>query len=226
MKSLISLSLTLLLLIGLLFASLLGENHRVDSLIEQYMQQLTTNELPDNCFALNGASSELSRGQCLDDNFILNLSLLEYFGVLEGNFELKIRREQFWMPLVNDTINVSIALSPALTEDADHANGDTVYLTNFFQVARKNGHWRVIGMAINDENLAEIIAQNKTTLNVEKYVKFGDNKFKLLPQTIDFHSLSLEEKHLLKYSMARLLDKLLNLKAQASIDKSSEPAVQ
>lgn len=226
MKSLISLSLILLLLVGLLFASLLGENHRVDSLIEQYMQQLTTNELPDNCFALNGASNELSRDQCLDENFILNLSLLEYFGVLEGNFELKIRREQFWVPFVNDTINVSIALSPALTEDADRANEDTVYLTNFFQVARENGHWRVIGMEVNDEKLGEFIAQNKTALNVEKYVKFDDNKFQLFPQTMDSHSLSLKEKHLLTYSMARLLDKLQNLKAQAPIDKLSEPAVQ
>ncbi|MGB1297675.1 MAG: hypothetical protein ACPG8A_05330 [Psychrobium sp.] len=226
MKSLISLSLTLLLLVGLLFASLLGENHRIDSLIQQYMQQLTTNELPENCFALRGASSEVSREKCLDDNFIVNVSLLEHFGVMEAGFELKIRREQFWVPFVNDTVNVSITLSPALTDGADHANDETVYLTNFFQVARENGHWRVIGIEVNDEKLAETITQNKTMLNVEKYVKFDDNKFQLFPQTIDSNSLSLKEKRLVKFSMARLLDKLQYLKAQAPTGKSSESEVQ
>lgn len=201
-KHVIATFLTVVLLSGLLLASLLGENHRIDSLVSQYLQQLDTRKLPKKCLSFGINNAELTRETCLDNNFIINLSLLERFDVLGQEFEITLRREQFWVPYFIDEVNVSIALAVKGNDEDLH------FVENLFQVKRRNGQWQVVSITLDDSLLNELMAINKTTIDINKYVKVNGKVVTLSEQEIDLSAVSTKEQYLLNYSMSKLIDNL------------------
>lgn len=192
------------LLIGLFVASLLGENHKIEALVNEYTKQLTIDNLPDECLSIPLTEIKQTRVQCLNNNFIVNLSLLEYFGVLQDDFAVHIRREQFWIPFVVDEVNVSIALK------SDKHTDEVVFIKNLFQVNRIDGHWQVSSMAINEERLKALIVLNQQNMNFEKYIKFNENNVELNAQTLNLADLTTKERYLIKFSTNKFLEYLAN----------------
>ncbi|OIQ44786.1 MAG: hypothetical protein BM565_13620 [Gammaproteobacteria bacterium MedPE] len=192
------------LLLGLLAASLLGENHKIETLVNGYTNQLTVDNLPEACLPMQITATSHTREQCLNNNFILNVSLLEYFGVLESDFTVHVRREHFWIPFVVDTVNVSIALV------SDNNADDVVFIKNLFQVNRMGGHWQVISMNINDERLKALVVFNQQNLDIEKYIKFNEDNVELKTQTLNLTRLTAKERYLIKFSTNKLLEYIAN----------------
>ncbi len=192
------------LLIGLFIASLLGENHKIEALVNEYTKQLTIDNLPDECLSIPLIEIKQTREQCLNNNFIVNLSLLEYFGVLQDDFTVHIRREQFWIPFVVDEVNVSIALK------SDKNTDEVVFIKNLFQVNRIDGHWEVSSMAINEERFKALIVLNQQNMNFEKYIKFNENNVELNAQTLNLTDLTTKERYLVKFSTNKFLEYLAN----------------
>ncbi|WP_435276824.1 hypothetical protein ACMAZF_07775 [Psychrobium sp. nBUS_13] len=188
------------LLIGLFVASLLGENHKVEALVNEYTKQLTIDSLPDECLSMPLSEIKQTREQCLNNNFIVNLSLLEYFGVLQEDFTVQIRREQFWIPFAVNAVNVSIALV------SDNNNDEVLFIKNLFQVNRIDGHWQVINTEISDEKLRNIIFMNQQSIDVEKYIKIDGHDVRLIDQKLDLTKLTPKERYLVKFSTSKLLE--------------------
>ena len=192
------------LLIGLFMVSLLGENHKVEALVNEYTKQLTIDSLPDECLSMPLPEIKQTREQCLNNNFIVNISLLEYFGVLQDDFVVRVRREQFWIPFAVDTVNVSIALESGKNTD------EVVFIKNLFQVNRIDGHWQVISMEINDERLKALIVLNQQNMNIEKYIKFNESNIELQAQKLNLTKLTVKERYLIKFSVNKALEYIEN----------------
>ena len=203
-KNTVTALLVMALLLGLFAVSLLGENHKVETLVDGYTKQLTVDSLPKECLPMQLTETKQTRGQCLNNNFIVNLSLLEYFGVLQDDFTVRVRREQFWIPFAVDTVNVSIAL------ESDKNTDEVVFIKNLFQVNRIDGHWQVMSMAINDERLQALIVLNQQNMNIEKYIEFNENNVELKAQTLNLTDLTTKERYLIKFSTNKFLEYLAN----------------
>lgn len=207
-KNPIFLALFLCVSLLLFFAGLLGENHHVDDLVDNYFLELKSGNFNKSCIpmSINGKDiTVINEEECSHNNFIFNVSLLEYFE-LQGNdrYTVNLNRNQFWVPYINsDTIKVGLNLS------RKPANGfnlfdNTKYMSDVFIVKRHNLRWKIQKMNVSNPKLIKIFNRLKQGVDFDKYVETTDIGFQLKNITINSTNLSNVDKRLIKYNIQKI----------------------
>lgn len=193
----------------IVFVSVLGENHRVDFLVEGFFKDLGEGNYSRICpFVRTDASDDSA---CADRLFLLETALLSHFNLLDQkDYSLVIFRDRFWVPFASpDHVDVDVALTEkksnmferwmARFEVKERVDG-------FMTLERHNGQWKIASVRFNTPPLAQIMDDYANRLDLNRYIVKTANGYAFQPGEIDFSKLSPADRRLFEYSLKKISD--------------------
>ncbi len=188
----------------IVFVSVLGENHRVDFLVEGFFKDLNEGNYSRLCQVVR-------TDDCADRLFLMETALLSHFDLLDRkDYSLLIFRDHFWTPFVNsDRMDVAVALTEkksnmferwmARAEVKDRING-------FMTLERRSGQWHITSVRIDTPPLDRIMDEYASRLDLNRYIVKTENGYTFQPGEIDLRTLSPADRRLFEYSLKKISD--------------------
>ncbi len=199
--------------IGVLtFFSILGENHKINRMIEAYFDNVKDGMYLEACagFSSNVQGEQLaSDEQRMNFNFLLELSLAKRYNLIDMyDYNVELERSHFWIPFISDD---SVRVSVALRKKGDKSVSDTLsrgrgreLTRNLIVVEREQRSWKIRQFAIADSSLADTYNDLRQTIDLNKYAKRTLDGFRLEGTDIDLKALTPIDKRLLRLSLYKI----------------------
>jgi hypothetical protein len=202
-------------IVGVLtYVSILGENHKINRVINNYFDKLKDGMYLEAC---EGYSSHMQQDQQASDeerlnfNFLLELSLLKHYNLVDHyDYEVKLKRNQFWVPFVSDdSVNVSVLLrgkkdkriSDTLSRSRDHTKN---FIDDLIVVVREKGTWKIRQFNVDDTAIAGIYNDVRQSIDINTYIIKTTHGFRLQDSDINVKTLTPIDKRLLRFSLYRI----------------------
>ena len=199
--------------VGILtYVSVLGENHKINRVINSYFSKLKEGMYLEVC---ESYSSDLQQGQLAHEedkinfNFLFELSLLKYYNLIDqDDYNVELKRSNFWIPFMSDdSVYVSIALKPKEDKEIlDILSSDQSRnpIDNLIIVVREKGTWKIKEFTIADSSVAGIYNDLRQNVDLNKYVKMTPHGLQLKNAEINFKTLSPIDRRLLKFNLHKI----------------------
>ncbi|MDP2562165.1 hypothetical protein [Psychrobium sp. 1_MG-2023] len=201
----------LLFLSFFFFISLLGENHKIDNQIKDYLTQIQAGNYTKLCLPIASHQTDtqaLNELPCQNKNFLLLISLLESFSLLDtSNYEITVKRHNFWVPFISDSrvsVGVSLSTKQDRTLTSVLTSPEHHYIDNLFSVKREGSGWKIDAIRINHEQFINIVQNNQTSLDFEKFISQTEDGFRLHHNVIKKADMSAKEKHVLRFNLEKV----------------------
>ena len=159
--------------------------------------------------ALEARIQEMLDEHCLNFNFLLELSLLQYYNLLEHNdYNVELKRNRFWIPFSSDD---SVQVSVLLRNKKDKSFADTFsrshdknFINDLIVVVREKGSWKIKQFNVAETAIADMYKDVRQDIDINKYTEKTTNGFRLKDSDIIFKTLTPIEKRLLKFSLYKI----------------------
>ena len=187
--------------------SLIGENHRVDKLVDCYFKALISQDYTTAC-TLVGPSIYNSSGPytCEQHAFLMELSLLKAFELLsDSDYEVESSRNAFWIPfLMEPEIAVNIKISGKITSEGDKSImlDDEGYINDVFIARRENGQWKLV--SLKSQRILSLYQKYKKEIDFSKYIEKVQDGIVIHNNIVNLSTISEEEGRLLRFSLSNV----------------------
>ncbi|WP_444996081.1 hypothetical protein [Aliikangiella sp. IMCC44359] len=190
------------------FISILGENHRIEGIVTNYFNQLKNGNYLVNCKHHNNhAATTNDVEQCMDQNFLIELSLLKHYQLLDNNdYIVYIKPDLFWIPYITQSkINVDIQLFNKTQEDSILFSSKKLDnpVKKAFEIERVNGVWKISGVQFNDKKWHQTYNELKENITLNQYIERRGEQLALKEILIQKNSSAIDKK-LLRFSLYKL----------------------
>lgn len=198
----------------IVYVSILGENHKIDFLVKSYFTNIKTRNYTKSCENITldpRYGALINKEQCFNFSFLLELSLLKQFNLLDKNdYAIEIHKQSFWVPFISGgTVVVGIAFTEkkknffqAFLNKPDAGT----YINDFMVVERKKGGWEIKEINLWGSSLSGVFDELKKNCDLDKYVRNTEDGFVLVNNAIEPENLSHIERRLLEFSMYKISD--------------------
>jgi hypothetical protein len=209
------------------YISLLGENNRIDDLVNGFFEKVRNgryDEIPPDLSEEARSQMGLESGQFSDSVFLLELSLLTYYNLLDfDDYSVVMKKTDFWVPFMEDRpIRISISMKPKrkgrstrMLSLADLVSGPEKddFIRNLFSVERRNGTWIITDINIKGSAIAKTYASLKQQSHLDRYTGATHNGFVMREFKVRSDEMTSTEKRILLHVLR---------KAQLLIQKNHE----
>ena len=191
----------------IVFVSILGENHRIDFMVNGFFNDLKQRNYAPLCPMVG---SEVTDSEaCVNRLFFLELSLLSHFDLLErDDYSIVVKTDHFWIPFVSsDKVKVSIALTEKkknMFQQWFSRNETKEMVRDFMWVERRQGRWDIVEIRTDDPALVSVINELSSTMAPDRYIRKTETGYALRENKIDVNTLSPEEKRFLEFSLFKI----------------------
>jgi hypothetical protein len=221
--------LAIFVIVILTYVSVLGENHKVDRVINGYFDKLKDGTYLEACESFSSNLQEVqlaSDEQRLNFNFLLELSLLKHYNLIDyHDYTVALQRSHFWIPFISDD---SVRVSVLLRKKGDKGVTDVLSrghssepIRDLIIVGREKRQWKIKRFNIADSSLADTYNDVRQTIDLNKYTKMTSHGFRLQDTEINFKTLTPIDKRLLRFSLYKIQQSLDPLDKK---DKGSSPS--
>ncbi|WP_136805732.1 hypothetical protein [Desulfosediminicola flagellatus] len=200
------------MLILLLYVSVLGENDKSKSVVDNLITNIKENNyaLAERTYATDSSRKFTTLDESMKFHFILELSLLQHFGLTDSNdYQVKITRDNMWLPFLgSDRIDLSVAL---VSNDANFplpTFKSPEPLAAFVSVKRENGMWKIADLNIENSEIKDVFNTIQSTLLIDKYIQLSNNKIVINQAQIDTDTITPLERKLIIHSLETALETL------------------
>ena len=193
----------------IVFVSVLGENHRVDFLVEGFFKDLGEGNYSRICpFVQTDIAGDSA---CSDRLFLLETALLSHFNLLDQkDYSLVIFRDHFWVPFASpDRMDVAVALTEKKSNMFERWMSRFEVkkrVDGFMTLERHNGQWQIASVRLDTPFLAQIMKDYANRLDLNRYIVKTANGYAFQPGEIDFSKLSPADRRLFEYSLKKISD--------------------
>jgi hypothetical protein len=196
----------------LTYVSILGENQKINRVINNYFDKLKEEMYLEACesFSSNLREEQLANDeQRLNFNFLLELSLLKQYNLIDHyDYEVELKRNHFWVPFYSDD---SVRVSVLLSEKGGKNIADTFsrgrtrnFIDDLIVVVREKGTWKIRRFNVADTTIAGMYNDVRQNIDINTYVTKTTNGFRLKDSDINFKTLTPIDKRLLRFSLYRI----------------------
>lgn len=148
---------------------------------------------------------------CLNPNFLLELSLLQYYNLLDhDDYKVELKRNRFWIPFSSeDSVQVSILLKAKKDKtianifSRDHGQTKN-FIEDLIVVVREKGTWKIKQFNIADSVIADTYSNWRRDIDVNKYVTMTSDGLRFQNAEINFKALTPIDKRLLRFSLYKI----------------------
>lgn len=168
-----------LLVCAVAYVSLLGENNKIDELVQGFFQDIHAG-IYDTGLRPNTAGPHEDAADAL---FLLDLALYEHYGFLGRNdFEMVFKRDHLWVPFLREgQVLVGVGLrkragkgvlnqASYLLGKVESPTGDTPLVKGLLTVTRKNGNWLIASINVRGSALEKEYASLEEELRAQRYL--------------------------------------------------------
>lgn len=199
--------------VGILtYVSILGENHKINRVMNSYFSKLKDGMYLEAC---ESYSSHVQQGtvgrdeENLNFNFLLELSLLKYYNLVDHyDYEVELKRNNFWIPFVSeDSVQVSVLLrakSDKTIADSFSRDHTRKFVDDLIEVVREKGTWKIRQFNVANTPIANIYNDVRQNIDINRYAVKTSNGFYLKNSDINFKTLTPIDKRLLRFSLYRI----------------------
>lgn len=193
----------------IIYVAVLGENHRVDDLVEDFFKDLKEGNYNRICQLVQEKGTE--SGTCADRLFLMETALLDHFGLIEQkNYSVVIFRDHFWIPFANSN-RISLSISLTTKKKNMFEQWKSRYevkdrIDGFMTVERKSGQWKITSVSENTPELLKITNDYTKRIDMDRYILKTEKGFSFQPGEIDFKNLSPADRRLFEYSLKKISD--------------------
>jgi hypothetical protein len=210
--------LAVFVVVVLTYVSILGENHKIDRIINNYFYKLKDGMYLEACesFSSNLQEEQFANDeQRLNFNLLLELSLLKQYNLIDHyDYEVELKRNHFWVPFYSDD---SVKVSVLLREKGGKSIADNFsrgrtrnFIDDLIVVGREKGTWKIRQFNVADTAIAGIYNDMRQNIDINTYATKTTNGFRLKDTDINFKTLTPIDKRLLRFSLYRI-EKSLDL---------------
>jgi hypothetical protein len=177
------------------FAALLGENRKIEDIVDAFFTNMKTKNYDAACkdfYAIKNNPAFQGIGPCSEACFLFELSLLKKYDLLsEDDYRVDMERNHFWIPyLGKSSVGVSVlmrakgnrGIQPLFSNDSQN------YLKDLIFVERKNGKWQISDIDIERTGISESFYQVKKELSLYSHMHETSSGF-----TVDTFAVSMKD---------------------------------
>jgi hypothetical protein len=210
--------LAVFVVVVLTYVSILGENQKINRVINSYFDKLKDGMYLEACenYSSNVQLDQLtSDEEHLNFNFLLELSLLKHYNLVDHyDYEVELKRNHFWVPFVSDD---SVRVSVLLREKGGNGIADTFsrprdltrnFIDDLIVVVREKGTWKIRQFNVADTAIASIYNDVRQSIDINTYIIKTTHGFHLKDSDINFETLTPIDKRLLRFSLYRVKESL------------------
>ncbi|APD94048.1 hypothetical protein BM523_08620 [Alteromonas mediterranea] len=182
----------------LIVVSILGENHRANELVENYLESLKMGFEAEKCIPLNFKSSSdvVKKLTCEDQSFLFLLSLMKTLELKDfGSIRYTTDLSEYWTPFrLNNYVSVHVTFEN-LSENT---------LSNIIFVVERDGlSWTINKIDVNNKELVSVYDEFKA-LDLSRYIEVSGDTLEIKSNHLKVGSLSYIDRMVIKYNLQRL----------------------
>jgi hypothetical protein len=211
-----------LFVIFIIAASLLGENGRVDAVINDFFLNIQKGDYfkaQEHIAETSHAGNFNNIDQFSDFSFLLELSLLKKFNLIDKkNYKVEIRKSHYWIPFLQEEkiyVNVlfkeikeakllNLFQGRESQKSSITAKGND-YIDNLFVVRRIDGIWKITEIRILNPQISKIFQDLEKKFKSKKILSMDANTITFINFKIDVNESSPLEKRMAKYFLYKTL---------------------
>jgi hypothetical protein len=204
----------LIIIGGIFYASLLGENNEAVSIASNFLTDIKNKKYTHAIeYYTVETKKELfqSNEDAINFHFLIELALLNHFQLLKSeNYSFKMYRNNLWIPFTtNETININ-----AIYSDIDnnhkpifHSNkADQV--KNIITMQRVNGSWGISKINVDHESISGIFSKLQSESELDKYATVTKGGFLIKGISVNTDEMSDLEKRIMKFNFQKIIELL------------------
>ncbi|MCP4760221.1 MAG: hypothetical protein GY870_00470 [archaeon] len=201
------------LVLGIIYVSLLGENKKIDDIVDEYFKNIKEYKYIEAYQHLsedskNGYFADI--GSFSDFSFLIESSLLQKYSLIDSeDYNVKLKRSHLWIPyLKKDEIYVSVLLkksSPNILSFFKNYKED-IFVENLFVMGRENGAWKITGINIYDSLISRIFKEIEARFDLKNSLIITQNKIIINKLEITTQNISIVEKRMYQYILRKAVD--------------------
>jgi hypothetical protein len=193
----------------IVYVSILGDNHKIDFLVNSFFDDLKSHDYERLCSLL--PKGEFGDMPCDDACFLLEISFLSRYNLMDkDDYAIEIKRDHFWFPFVTDDhVSVGIAFtekkSNSFLQFFHHSDTDN-FVKNFIQVKRSEGAWVITEISLEKSSIYPLFSQLKNEVVLDRYVGTAQKGYTLKENTVDPDDMPSLDRRLLIFNLEKLSD--------------------
>jgi hypothetical protein len=204
----------LIIIGGILYASLLGENDRAVSTASNFLTDIKDKKYTQAIeYYTVETRKELfkSNEDAINFHFLIELALLNHFNLLKSeDYSFKMYRNNLWIPFTtNKTININV-----ICFGTDN-NQKTIFqinkadqVKNIITMQRVNGSWGISKINVDHESISGVFSKLKSESVLDKYATVTKDGFLIKELSVNTDELSDLEKRIMKFNFQKIIELL------------------
>ena len=186
----------------LIVVSILGENHRANELVENYLESVKMGFESEKCIPLNFKSSSdvVKKLTCEDQSFLFLISLMKRLELKDfGSVGYTTDLSKYWTPFRSNNFVFVHVTFENLSENT---------ISNVIFVVERDGlSWTIDKIDINNKELVSVY-EEFNALDLTRYIEVADDTLEIKSNYLKKGNLSYIDKMVIKYNLQRLTNYL------------------
>ena len=201
---------------GILYASLLGENNEAVSTASNFLTDIKNKKYTHAIeYYTVETRKELfkSNEDAINFHFLIELALLNNFNLLKSkNYSFKMYRNNLWIPFTkNETIHLHVIYySTDNNQKTIFQSNKADQVKNIITMQRVNGSWRISKINLDHESISGIFSKLQSESVLDKYATVTKDGFLIKGISVNTDEMSDLEKRIMKFNFQKIIELLDN----------------
>jgi len=201
---------------GILYASLLGENNEAVSTASNFLTDIKNKKYTQAIeYYTVETRKELfkSNEDAINFHFLIELALLNHFNLLKSkNYSFKMYRNNLWIPFTkNETIHLHVIYySTDNNQKTIFQSNKADQVKNIITMQRVNGSWRISKINLDHESISGIFSKLQSESVLDKYATVTKDGFLIKGISVNTDEMSDLEKRIMKFNFQKIIELLDN----------------
>ena len=204
----------LIIIGGILYTSLLGENNQAVSTASNFLTDIKNKKYTQAIeYYTVETRKELfkSNEDAINFHFLIELALLNHFNLLKSeNYSFKMYRNNLWIPFTtNETIKINVIYSGT---DNNHKpvfqSNKADQVKNIITMQRVNGSWGISKINVDHESISGIFSKLQSESELDKYATVTKDGFLIKEISVNTDEMSDLEKRIMKFNFQKIIELL------------------
>ncbi len=199
---------------GILYASLLGENNEAVSTASNFLTDIKNKKYTHAIeYYTVETRKELfkSNEDAINFHFLIELALLNHFNLLKSkNYSFKMYRNNLWIPFTkNETIHLHVIYySTDNNQKTIFQSNKADQVKNIITMQRVNGSWRISKINLDHESISGIFSKLQSESVLDKYATVTKDGFLIKGISVNTDEMSDLEKRIMKFNFQKIIERL------------------
>ena len=209
--------LALLFILGITYAGVRGENNNAISTVKSFLTDIKEKKYTKTEEYYTAETKKKlfkSDEDAIDFHFMLELSLLNYFDLLDSeDYSFDASWNQLWIPYVSDnSMEINLTFSQKNSDDKPWAyflaKKDSKQAKKIITMERADGLWKISHVNLDNAAIASYYKKLASEVKANKYASVTKDGFAVKAVSVKTTQMTEREKRIMKFNFQKIIQLL------------------